>query len=93
MKSPKCKCGRLKTRLYMQHDYPELCWECQALARESEATRHSSLVRCPKCGETWEPDLDEYEEGTGLVWCPECDEEFDVEIHVSWSFTSPARTP
>jgi len=91
--SPKCKCGRLKTRLYMQHDYPELCWECQALARESGATRHSSIVRCPKCGETWEPNWDDGGEGEHIECCPECNEEFEISVHITFSFTSPARTP
>lgn len=40
--------------------HERLCYECRDIAKPGELW-HSSLVRCPKCGHTWNPgDCEDY---------------------------------
>lgn len=73
---------------------PALCWQCRALDAP-EAVDHDSFVRCPKCGESWDPsdydDREVYADGEHELSCVECGHAFEVTTHVSFSFSSPAR--
>ena len=53
----------------------------------------SYAVRCPKCGNVWEPDEYIYPclliEGDNYVWCRECGCDFPVHTKLSYTFSSP----
>lgn len=76
--------------------HPQNCLQCSD-AEKPDELRHDKFLRCPLCGETWNPsdaeDYEVYEDGEHDVTCQHCDFEFRVQTHVSWTFTSPARVP
>jgi hypothetical protein len=74
-----------------------LCASCQALSNTCGEVNHDSYIRCPSCGNTeditqWDNDSaqEKYEEGSHVVSCSECEYEYEIETHVSYSYTSPA---
>jgi DNA-directed RNA polymerase subunit RPC12/RpoP len=75
---------------------PRSCSSCQQMGGTEEAI-HPSLVRCPKCGETWNPvegeNFELFSDGEHDVSCHECGHDFIVSTRVSFSFTSPERLP
>lgn len=68
---------------------PTLCGSCRRLRDEcGEEVTHDHLIRCPDCGNTFEPEdynLDEEQ----FFYCPDCEAEFEVQV--SCTFTSPPR--
>jgi hypothetical protein len=75
--------------------YPTQCNDCQLLNTSKEEVRHSSLIRCPHCGDTSAIDdrYDLYEEGEHETWCNSCDKKYTVSTRVSFTFTSEPRIP
>lgn len=71
-----------------------LCGDCLELDIEKGEAHHSSMLRCPRCRETWSvSDCDDgelYGEDCHDVSCPGCGHDFEITTHVSWSFSSPA---
>lgn len=71
------------------------CIACRAISEDRGEVSHTKYIRCPKCGESWNPwegdDYDVFEEGPSSVTCGECDHEFEVTTTVSYTFTSPER--
>jgi len=84
-------CGQF---IIFERGYPDTCQDCKNLDKDREI-QHPNSVRCPKCGHHWrvgdDDDYELYNEGTHDVTCVSCDHEFEVETHVSYSFTSPER--
>lgn len=72
------------------------CPDCRLIPHKEELD-HSSLIRCPKCGDTWDPQHDDdyavLGEGVHAVSCGECEHDFTVSTSISWNFTSPALLP
>ncbi len=70
------------------------CSQCNRLDQPEEV-RHDKFVRCPKCARAFDPSQADYyqlyREGEHTVHCPDCSERFEIETHVSYTFTSPAR--
>jgi uncharacterized CHY-type Zn-finger protein len=70
------------------------CGQCRGLSEPGELT-HDRLIRCPACGDTFNPgDNDHYKlygDGEHSVTCQNCDHQFEVSTHISYSFTSPPR--
>jgi len=69
------------------------CRSCKGLKDDDGERDHRSLIRCPKCRESFdvvESELYElYAEGEHDIDCPKCDYEFQVVTSVSYSFCSP----
>ena len=90
----KCnQCGRF---MMDDNNFSHRCWECRHLAESKGEREHDSLVRCPKCKETWSPedteDYDLFSDGEHDVTC-ECGHNFEVNTRVEHHFTSPALLP
>ena len=86
------QCGAL---IYPRTGHRCVCSDCKNLEKPEEAN-HDSRLRCPACGESWNPaECDDpttaYADGEHDVTCPECSHEFEITTHVSYSYTSPAR--
>jgi len=73
--------------------HTRMCAACKELGGKDEATHHK-LIRCPKCGHTFNPyDCEMYEvfeDEEHDISCVSCDHEFTVSTRMSYSFTSPA---
>lgn len=71
-----------------------MCVCCYGLVSDGGDVDHDSMLRCPKCTETWSvsgcDDGELYGEDVHAVSCPECCHDFEIVTHVSHSFTSPA---
>jgi hypothetical protein len=71
-----------------------LCSQCRELESGDEVF-HNKFVRCPKCGDTFDPyETEDYKllyDGGHDVTCDNCDEEFEVTTYVDYEFKSPAR--
>lgn len=85
----KCrKCGKL---IYPGKGYESSCYDCDSLYSGRSST-HDQFIRCPKCGESWNPcdheDYSVYEEGEHEVWCHHCEHTFKVSTTVSYNFDS-----
>lgn len=84
-------CGALRIFAHS----PGECEECEAL-RGTEEASHKSRIRCPHCGHIQkaigDDNYERYGEGEHSVSCHECDKDFEIETHVRYSFTSPARS-
>lgn len=69
------------------------CNSCQRLIMDRGEVDHDDFIRCPKCGDHWDPqdndDYDIFSDGEHMVCCPKCDYEFEVSVNVSYTFTSP----
>jgi len=69
------------------------CRSCKRVNDDDGEIDHDSIIRCPKCRETFtvaDTDMWElYSEDDHDVSCPECDHEFNVVTSVSYSFCSP----
>jgi len=75
---------------------PRLCHSCKSLEATVGEVSHDSHIRCPSCGHIeditqWDCDSAEekYEEGTHAVTCSRCEFEYEIETHVSYSYSSP----
>ncbi len=70
----------------------DICYDCDDVKRPA-ALEHKSLLRCPKCGDTWHIHFEErgevYEEGEHTAWCNNCDYQFEFYTEVNFIFTSP----
>ena len=82
-------CYRCGAYMLGRQNGRQMCGQCQHLDQPEELT-HDHLIRCPQCGNVHRPE-DLYESGRHETLCPECDCRFEVEVHVSYSFTSPER--
>lgn len=75
-------------------DGPGLCSDCENLKGNNE-TRHRSRIRCPHCGHiqkaVGDDDYERYQDGEHTVTCYECNKDYEIETHVTYSFTSPPR--
>lgn len=84
------KCGAYI--LFGGKGYRETCHECRQLSLDGDVT-HKRLVRCPHCAQSFNGDdyemFELYNEGSQDVSCPYCDEDFQVVVHISYSFESP----
>lgn len=73
---------------------PPTCSKCLSLKSDSRSSRHSLMIRCPKCRHIEEavPDFDYaglYEEGGHDVTCVACGHGYRIVTHVSYEFESP----
>jgi len=89
------KCGDHIIKLFGEDRLssgPRMCASCHELATSAEAVSHDSQVRCPHCEHIFRVDAEDdvYTDGINEIFCPDCCEKFDIETHVSFSFTSPA---
>ena len=90
------RCYKCGTFTLFGKGYPQTCSECEALHyRKDEVYSNPRGIRCPKCGhvmnDPYEIGADIYQEGLHDIICNLCDHEFEVETHVEYSWTSPAR--
>lgn len=75
------------------HGHPTKCSSCEEI-KGKEELGHETFVRCPKCGDYWDPthseDYDLFEDGEHGVSCQDCGCDFTVSTSVSYWFTSPS---
>ncbi len=73
--------------------YARQCQDCQSLVGVGGEVTHESLIRCPKCGECWDPtECETYPtDGEIAVSCGECGHDFEVQCCIDWTWTSPER--
>lgn len=90
------ECGGM-ARLLGGPGHQVLCTSCEKLGRMDDEVDHASRLRCPHCGHIhivmggdWE-DYEIFNEGEHEVFCYGCNKKFQIETHVSYSFTSPPR--
>ena len=93
------KCGQSIT---WPKGYQTLCYQCANEKRDQEFS-HDMYVRCPKCGEKWDPyqvardggGSDVMYDGQHEVYCQGdgCDATFEVSTRVEYHFTSPPMLP
>jgi hypothetical protein len=82
--------------LYSRSPGPMECFSCKNLTSCKEEVTHDSLLRCPACGATtpgndwWKSGI-EHEFDLTKICCPDCEHKYEVETHVSYSYTSPPR--
>lgn len=73
---------------------PTDCVNCRGLVKDEELT-HNHFIRCPDCGEHWNPfkqeDYHVHEDGEHNVSCCNCNYGFEVSTMVTFTFTSPKR--
>ena len=67
------------------------CFDCRRSLTEDGEVEHDQLIRCPSCRSMFKPDWEDdvWDGGTCEISCRDCDHDFEVESHVSVSFTSP----
>jgi len=91
------RCSSCGTFILMPSGHSTTCSACTSLTHDKEHVYHEARVRCPKCGEVWNPweteDFQLMQEGEHNVQCDQCDHEFEVSTSVTYSFQSPERTP
>ena len=88
------KCWKCGKPLIFPKGHQDWCYQCKSGAEKpKEELMHDSLIRCPKCGLSFDPRNTEqyrlFEEGEHEVWCEHCDHTFEVSTLVIYSFTSP----
>ena len=76
--------------------HSERCHQCKSMQDDGSELDHDNLLRCPRCGHSWNPGHDDdewavYSDDTHDVCCSKCDYDFEITTTVSYSFTSPAR--
>jgi len=69
---------------------PRTCGQCAA-AGDPGPLRHDKMVRCPACGRLFPPECDFPVDDRTWERCPACGGEFGAEVHVRYSYVSPAR--
>jgi DNA-directed RNA polymerase subunit RPC12/RpoP len=89
-------CSKYMVALYDHEKRARLCSGCESLLKPGE-TSSSNRIRCPKCGDI----QDAFEAGAGDaavrgntsvdISCFECGHRYGVELHVEFTFRSPAR--
>ena len=87
------RCYKCKTGLYFSKNKSRsLCSECSSMTTDIAEVTHGSLIRCPKCKNTFDicDDYELYDSGQHDVNCPECNFKFQIDTFVEHSFTSPA---
>ena len=89
------KCGRyIISIIHGALGGPNQCGECKSLDDTGEVDHHS-WIRCPKCGDTWNPaEHEQYDvmgDGEHEVSCGSCGCDFSVSTFIEYTFTSPAR--
>jgi len=71
---------------------PRTCGSCQQLIMCKDSVQHDHFIRCPKCGDYWDPMAEEddvFSDGQHAVCCNKCDHEFEVTTTVTYTFESP----
>lgn len=85
-------CTRCGTCIVWPSGHRSECSACQKL-NLTEELNHDRLVRCPHCGNSFDPSETDYYElygdGEHTVNCFDCGKDFTVETSVSYTFTSP----
>ena len=86
------RCRKCGSYILFGSGYAQECSSCKRLQTDGEVA-HESFIRCPACGQTFNPcgDYDVYNEGENDITCPSCAHEFTIETRITCSFTSPAR--
>lgn len=87
------RCSRCPAYFVVGFGEPRLCHQCEdaALAKE---LGHDHFARCPTCSHLFKPehrDRLDREDEIGLT-CPKCEHEFEVQVRVTYHYTSPALT-
>lgn len=91
-------CGKFIFALWADVAGPQECHACKSLHGTPE-TDHESRIRCPRChhiGSAFGPECswagnELFQDGTHRVECPECQFSFEIETHITYTFTSPAK--
>lgn len=88
------RCTHCGAMIFPATGHRSRCSDCDSLDQPEEV-EHGSHIRCPACGDSWQPhDREDYSvlsDGENSVRCSECAHEFTVKTVVSYTFTSPAR--
>ena len=72
---------------------PINCGDCGLIFTDDEEVSHSSLVRCPKCGHAQQADDETmWTSKSHSQTCEKCDTDYNVEIDVAITYTSPPRS-